>query len=81
MSRVSIWAQLEAKPGKEKEVEEFLKSAQLVLRKIVGLNRLMCSLSGKHPGLESQMNTLQTHRVQESCGIPNNQTTVEIILR
>ena len=28
MSRVSIWAQLEAKPGKEKEVEAFLKSAQ-----------------------------------------------------
>ena len=28
MTRVSIWAQLEAKPGKEKEVEEFLKSAQ-----------------------------------------------------
>lgn len=28
MSRVSIWVQLEAKPGKEKEVEEFLKSAQ-----------------------------------------------------
>lgn len=28
MSRVAIWAQLEAKAGKEKEVEEFLKSAQ-----------------------------------------------------
>ena len=28
MSRVSIWAQLEAKPGKEKELEAFLKSAQ-----------------------------------------------------
>ena len=28
MGRVSIWAQLEAKPGKEKELEEFLKSAQ-----------------------------------------------------
>ncbi len=28
MSKVSIWAQLEAKPGKEKELEEFLKSAQ-----------------------------------------------------
>lgn len=28
MSRVSIWAQLEAKPGKEKEVEAFLKSAE-----------------------------------------------------
>src|SRR5258708_11188159 len=28
MSRVAIWAQLEAKPGQEKEVEDFLKSAQ-----------------------------------------------------
>jgi quinol monooxygenase YgiN len=28
MSRVSIWAQLEAKPGKERELEAFLKSAQ-----------------------------------------------------
>jgi quinol monooxygenase YgiN len=28
MALLSIWAQLEAKPGKEKEVEEFLKSAQ-----------------------------------------------------
>jgi len=28
MARVSIWAQLEAKLGKEKELEEFLKSAQ-----------------------------------------------------
>jgi len=28
MSRVSIWAQLQAKPGKERELEEFLKSAQ-----------------------------------------------------
>ena len=28
MSRVAIWAQLEARPGKEKEIEEFLKSAQ-----------------------------------------------------
>jgi hypothetical protein len=25
MSRVSIWAQLEAKPGKEREVEEFFE--------------------------------------------------------
>lgn len=28
MNRVSIWAQLEAKPGREKDVENFLKSAQ-----------------------------------------------------
>ncbi len=28
MSKLAIWAQLEAKPGKEKEVEAFLKSAQ-----------------------------------------------------
>ena len=28
MSKLAIWAQLEAKPGKEKELEEFLKSAE-----------------------------------------------------
>ncbi|MDQ2899131.1 MAG: antibiotic biosynthesis monooxygenase [Acidobacteriota bacterium] len=28
MVKLAIWAQLEAKPGKEREVEEFLKSAQ-----------------------------------------------------
>jgi quinol monooxygenase YgiN len=28
MGKVSIWAQLEAKPGKETELEAFLKSAQ-----------------------------------------------------
>ena len=28
MVKVGIWAQLEAKPGKENEVEKFLKSAQ-----------------------------------------------------
>lgn len=28
MGKLAIWAQLEAKPGKEKKVEEFLKSAQ-----------------------------------------------------
>jgi quinol monooxygenase YgiN len=28
VEKLAIWAQLEAKPGKEKEVEEFLKSAQ-----------------------------------------------------
>jgi len=28
MSKLAIWAELESKPGKEHEVEEFLKSAQ-----------------------------------------------------
>ncbi len=28
MGKLAIWAQLEAKAGKEKELEEFLKSAQ-----------------------------------------------------
>ena len=28
MNKFALWAQLEAKPGKEQEVEEFLKSAQ-----------------------------------------------------
>jgi quinol monooxygenase YgiN len=28
MNKFALWAQLEAKPGKERDVEEFLKSAQ-----------------------------------------------------
>lgn len=28
MGKVALWVSLEAKPGKEKELEEFLKSAQ-----------------------------------------------------
>jgi quinol monooxygenase YgiN len=36
MARVSIWAQLEAKPGKENEVEAFLKSAQPLAEKEPG---------------------------------------------
>jgi quinol monooxygenase YgiN len=36
MATLSIWAQLEAKPGKEKEVEEFLKSAQPLAVKETG---------------------------------------------
>jgi quinol monooxygenase YgiN len=36
MSRVAIWAQLEAKPGKEREVEEFLKSAELLAEREPG---------------------------------------------
>jgi quinol monooxygenase YgiN len=36
MSRISIWAQLEAKPGKEKEVEEFLKSALALAEREAG---------------------------------------------
>jgi quinol monooxygenase YgiN len=33
MSKLALWAQLEAKPGKEKEVEEFLKSARPLAEK------------------------------------------------
>ena len=33
MNKFAIWAQLEAKPGKEREVEEFLKSAQPLAEK------------------------------------------------
>jgi quinol monooxygenase YgiN len=36
MSRVAIWAQLESKPGKEKEVEQFLKSAQPLAEREAG---------------------------------------------
>lgn len=33
MVKFSIWAQIDAKPGKEEEVEEFLKSAQPLAEK------------------------------------------------
>jgi quinol monooxygenase YgiN len=36
MARLGIWAQLEAKPGKEAEVEAFLKSAQPLAEKEPG---------------------------------------------
>ena len=36
MNKFAIWAQLEAKPGKEKEVEEFLKSAQPLAEREAG---------------------------------------------
>ncbi|HUN63613.1 MAG TPA: hypothetical protein VMU53_16560 [Candidatus Sulfotelmatobacter sp.] len=36
MAKLAIWAVVESKPGKEKEVEEFLKSAQPLAEKEVG---------------------------------------------
>jgi quinol monooxygenase YgiN len=36
MGKLAIWAQLEAKPGKEQEVETFLKSAQPLAEKEQG---------------------------------------------
>jgi quinol monooxygenase YgiN len=36
MNKFAIWAQLDAKPGKEREVEEFLKSAQPLAEKEPG---------------------------------------------
>ena len=36
MPRLAIWAQVEAKPGKEQEVAEFLKSAQPLAEKEPG---------------------------------------------
>ncbi|SRR5579871_5375287 len=33
MAKFAIWAELESKPGKEREVEEFLKSAQPLAEK------------------------------------------------
>lgn len=36
MNEFAIWAELDAKPGKEREVEEFLKSAQPVAERESG---------------------------------------------
>src|ERR1700694_1640610 len=46
MGKLAIWAQLEAKPGKEQEVEKFLKSAQpLAGKKTGGAYTLWCKKS------------------------------------
>ena len=52
MSRVSIWVQLEAKPGKEKEVEEFLKSAQPLAEREPETERAECEAAGSDYGQE-----------------------------
>jgi hypothetical protein len=39
MSKPAIWAQLKAKPGKEKEVEEFLQWAQPLAEGEAGTRR------------------------------------------
>lgn len=36
MGKLAIWAQLESKPGKEQEVEEFLQSAQQLAQREAG---------------------------------------------
>ena len=36
MGKLAIWAQLEAKPGKENDVEQFLKSAQPLAERETG---------------------------------------------
>jgi quinol monooxygenase YgiN len=36
MAKLAIWAEVQAKPGKEKEVEGFLKSAQPLAEREVG---------------------------------------------
>jgi len=44
MNKFAIWAQLEAKSGKEKEVEEFLKSAQPLAEKESGNDCLVTTV-------------------------------------
>jgi len=47
MGKLAIWAQLEAKPGKEKEVEEFLKSAQPLAEREAGTISLYALIMGR----------------------------------
>ena len=52
MSKLAIWAQVEAKPGKEQTVAEFLKSAQALAEKEQGtISWYAVKLSGSKFGI------------------------------
>src|SRR6202012_2863975 len=52
MEKLAIWAYLEAKPGKEKEIEEFLKSAQPLAEKESGtVAWYAVKIDGTHYGI------------------------------
>src|SRR5688572_25211226 len=58
-----------------------MKLFQLRCGNIVSLNRLECSLSREHAGLEGEMNSLQAHRIQKTGGVANDQPSIEVVLR
>src|SRR5215831_9963360 len=62
-------------------LHQFLKAFQPARRKIVSSDRLACGLRRKHAGLEREMNSFQPHRIQESRGIADDQSTVKVVLR
>src|SRR5262245_11192214 len=60
---------------------EFLKSFQFVRREIVRLQCFIGGIGRKHPGLEREMNSLQSHRIQKTGSIAHDHSPAEVILR
>lgn len=64
MSRIAIWAELEAKPGKEQEVANFLKSAETMAEREQGtITWYAMRLGGQKFGI---FDTFQDERSREA---------------
>jgi hypothetical protein len=58
-----------------------LQGAQRPGRTIAGTKRLVDSFNGEHSALNSNMNSLQSLRVQQACRIANDQPTIDMNTR
>jgi hypothetical protein len=69
MSKLAIWAEVEAKPGKEQVVAEFLKSAQALAEKEQGtITWYAVKLGGGFPNpFRSNLRGRTLHRGESSC--------------
>ena len=66
MEKFAILASLKARPGKEAEVEAFLKSAQPLVAQEAGTTSGTPSRSVRHPSVSSTL--LSTKRVEPRIG-------------
>ena len=62
-------------------LHEFLKFPEACGRDIIRLKCFRGSLRGQHAALDREMDSLQPHRVQETCGISDDQSAIEVVLR
>src|SRR5439155_10715442 len=62
-------------------LDQVLKPFQPAGRTIVRLKRLVGSIRRKHAGLEREMNPFQPHGIQETGGIADDHSAIEVVLR
>src|SRR5438105_3472423 len=62
-------------------LDQVLKPFQPAGRAIVRLKRLVGGIRRKHAGLEREMNSFQPHGIQETGGIADDHSAIEVVLR